>query len=768
MVRHVGVNGDRDRSPLLGSPEFVGRRRELAGLAEALAQPPAAVFVEGAAGIGKSRLLREFLAADARSQRSLVTACPPFRQPFTLGPVVDALRQATDSVAGLELSALAGALRPLFPEWTANLPPLPDPAEDATAARHRLFRALAELLDCLEIAVVVVEDVHWADEATLEFLLFLTSRPAPRINLVVTFRTDEVPADSLLLRLSSRSPMGTTHLRLTLEPLDAAETEALVSSMIQGAEVSTEFATFLHQHTDGVPLAIEESVRLMHDRADLVRRGDGWVRRRLENIAVPTSVRDAVLERVGRLGADAQLLIQAAAVLSRPADEATLLAVAGPLDGQTQDGLGEALASGLLHEDAHGSIALRHALACRAVLDATPARLRRALHQRAGEALKTAGTPPVARLAHHYREAGDSINWSRYGEQAAESALAAGDDATAAALLHDLITGADLPAEAVVRQVAMVPFTARGRDQLEALVQVLRDRLGTSTLDPGEEAAIRFQVGRALIVMSDYTAAQEELELAVPHLAPGSAEATRAMIFLSLPVGNVKPAAVHLRWLQQATEVGPGLTGRERLRRQVDRTTALLLLGEEIGWAEARQIPADAAPAERGELVAGHLNVGHLAIIWGRYAEAARRLGTALDLAETHQLQRLHEIVVATRAHLDWLTGDWDGLAATVAPLVDDDQLDPATQGEAGSVGGLLEAAAGTAVRPRNCCAVRCSWPAPAAPRDSSRPRPWRSCGWPTGAWTTRSGSPKDRSKSPYTKGSGCTARRSSRSGSTR
>jgi DNA-binding CsgD family transcriptional regulator len=695
VARRVVANGDEpSRSALLGPPEFVGRRQELAGLADALSQPPAVVLVEGEAGIGKSRLLREFLAA-GRPDRHLVATCPPFRQPFTLGPVVDALREATDSVVGLRLSALAGALRPLFPEWAADLPPTPDPAEDATASRHRLFRALAELLGCLEIAVLVVEDVHWADDATLEFLLFLASRQPRPITLVVTYRPADVPADSLLLRLSSRTPVGTTHLRLSLESLDATETEALVSSMIAGADVSREFATFLHQHTDGIPLAVEESVRLMYDRADLVRRDGAWVRRRLENIAVPPSVRDAVLERAGRLGADAQCVIRAAAVLAKPADEEALLAVAGPLDGREQDALAEALACGLLHEDSQGLLALRHALACRAVLEAIPLRLRRTLHQRAGQALQGVSPLPVARLAHHYREAGDSVNWSRYGGQAAESALAAGDNATAAALLHDLITAAELPAEEVARLASILPLTVRGWAHYQSVVQALRRRVDTGVLEPGQEAAIRFQLGRILNIMADYPSGQAEIERAVPHLAPGSEEQIRAMVLLSFPMGNVKTASVHLEWMRRAAQGASGLTGRQRLRVLVDRTTALLLLGDETGWTVAQQLPADGAPAERGGVVTGHLNVGHVAMMWGRYAEAARRLTQALDLAEKHEFLRLRDVIIATQAHLGWLTGQWDGLAASVAPLAADDELDPSNRGEAEFVAGLLAAAAG-------------------------------------------------------------------------
>ena len=389
------------RAPEICPPGFVGRDTELARLSEALARPPAVVLVEGEAGIGKTRLVRELFASPSMRRRgSLVAACPPFRQPLTLGPVVDALRQTADDVRGLRLSALAGALRPLFPEWAAGLPPAPEPLEDATAARHRLYRALAELLDQLKVPVLVVEDVHWADEATLEFLLFLAARQPQRVSLLITYRPEDVPDNSLLRRLSSRLSPGTSCERITLGPLDVAATAELVSSMLPGGHASGEFAKFLHAHTDGLPLAIEESVRLLRDRRDLRRRGGEWVRRHLDTLAVPPTVRDAVLERMGRLAAEAQVVLQAAAVLTDPSSEPVLLSVSGLSGDAGGRGLAGTLGCGLLIEDfpnGQGLICFRHALAARAVYEAMPARQRRELHTRAGRVLEDVVAPrPLA------------------------------------------------------------------------------------------------------------------------------------------------------------------------------------------------------------------------------------------------------------------------------------------------------------------------------------------------------------------------------------
>lgn len=85
--------------------------------------------------------------------------------PYTLGAVVDAVRDCVDSVSELGLSG-GGALRPLFPEWAADLSAAPEPLEDPPAARHRLFGAFVEILDRLDVTVLLLEDVRWAGEVT--------------------------------------------------------------------------------------------------------------------------------------------------------------------------------------------------------------------------------------------------------------------------------------------------------------------------------------------------------------------------------------------------------------------------------------------------------------------------------------------------------------------------------------------------------------------------------------------------------------------------
>lgn len=686
-----------------GSSAFVGREWELASVLRALAQPPAVVLIEGEAGIGKSRLLAEVLAALAASSsgRALVAACPPFREPHTLGPVVDAVRQGTERVAGLRLSPLAGTLRVLFPEWSAELPLAPEPAEDATAARHRLFRALSELLAAMRVATLVVEDAHWADDATVQFLLFLVARRPPRVSVVISYRPEDLAEDSLLRTLSARLSPGFAHARVTLEPLGLRDTVALVSSMLQGEPLSDAFAAFLHEGTDGVPLAVEESVRFMIDRADLVLRSDGWVRRHMEAIAIPPTVRDGVLERVRRLAPDAQTMLRAVAVLAEPTDAATVLAVSGLPPVPALPGLGQALDSRLIIEDVRGQVGFHHMLAGRAVLDAMPARERRAMHLRAGRALEAETPPPLAQLARHFREAGEYSEWCRYAEQAADQALAAGDERLAAATLYDLMVRVGQAPGALLRLISKSPtMTPLEGDQLQKLANTLKSAVDGEGTTPREAAQLQVQLGRVLIVIQHYEAGREELEKAVSRPELDDVDRARTMILLGQPTEFDRPAWAHRRWLRRADKVLDAVDPLHRRTLGLDRAMGLLLLGEEEGWAAAAALDEESAgltPSQRG---LRDVDVGDVATMWGRFDEARQRLKQALVVADEHQYLRLRGMVLVNLLRLDWLCGAWSGLGERASELSESEDLTASARAEARLVLGLLRSVTDSDIDP--------------------------------------------------------------------
>ncbi|WP_202619151.1 AAA family ATPase [Ornithinimicrobium cavernae] len=662
----------------MSAPRLVGRDRQLTTLTDALTRSPAVVLVEGEAGIGKSRLVQEALTADPTARRTrLMAVCPPFRESLTLGPVVDALRAAQPTLAGVVLTELAGALRPLFPEWSADLPPAPGPLDDATASRHRLFRALTELVRALGVDLLVVEDVQWADEVTLEFLLFLTSRhEADRPDLVLTYRPEDLDDQSLLLRLSSRLPAGTTQVRILLAPLDRDGTASLVSSMLDRRPMSEEFAAFLHERTDGIPLAVEESVRLLCDRADLVFRAGTWVRLSLSDLQVPPTVRDSTRERVGRLSTSAQAVLRAAAALGEPHSEQVISATTGLGPAGCRAGLADAAAAGLLDGDDRGRWRFRHGLAATAVYESIPAPERRLLHGRAGRALAGLSPQPIAQLARHFREAGDDSSWVTYAEQTAHRAIDSGDHTSAVLHLDDLLSTADIPPSDRPRIARTAALAALGRretvDEIyHHLVRTLRRTLESTDLSDRQQGEIRNYLGRLLINTGEAEAALAELEQAVAHLGHDPVEAAKVMTYLGWAFAGPWPASTHLRWLQRAAELVPAIhSPADRLSLAGNRAAALLMLGEEAAWDAIADLPADASsPAERLDIARINANIGTGALLWGRYSDAGRHLAHALLLAESEKSERLQNNIRLEQANLDWFTGRWEGLAERAEEL---------------------------------------------------------------------------------------------------
>src|SRR5690606_29842858 len=142
--------------------------------------------------------------------------------PFPLGPVVEAVRQLAAALAGVALSPLAGALRPVLPELAGARPPAAEPVAALPAPPPRGCRALVEVLAAAGPAVLVLEDLHWADDQTPDFLRYLLADPPPQLSTVLTYRHDEVaPA---VRALTARLPRTVHHTRVALRPLDVPTT----------------------------------------------------------------------------------------------------------------------------------------------------------------------------------------------------------------------------------------------------------------------------------------------------------------------------------------------------------------------------------------------------------------------------------------------------------------------------------------------------------------------------------------------------------------
>ena len=350
------------------------RERELAtlrGLLDGAARHGAVALVAGEAGIGKSSLLRcaaALHAAGAGAGAVWWGGCDALQTPHPLAPLLDIAREH----------------RPRF-------------AERLSGPRSALFEAvLDELRRPPAPVLLVVEDAHWADEATLDLLKYLGRRiEHTRCVLAVSFRDDEVGAAHPLRQVLGVLPPALT-TRLPLAGLSPAAVEAL-------AQEAGRPAQGVHAVTRGNAFFVTE---LLRDRS---------------GSRVPATVHDVLLARFARLPARVQALLRTVAVVPGRTERWLADALVAP----TLDEIEQSLASGLLVSDGE-YLAYRHELGRVAVESTLSAPAAQALHARLLAALAVReGTAP-ARLAHHAAGARDGAAVARYGTLAAEEAVRRG------------------------------------------------------------------------------------------------------------------------------------------------------------------------------------------------------------------------------------------------------------------------------------------------------------------------------------------------------
>jgi DNA-binding NarL/FixJ family response regulator len=537
------VNADTSRvATRVSSSRFVGREPELAELEQLLDEAAGGraqmALVTGESGMGKTRLVDELAArASAGGARVLFGECIELAAgELPYAPIVSALRPlARRGDPALDAIGAARAdLAQLLPELG---PPIARGADIGNVTpQARLFEALLALLDRLGSeapVVLVVEDLHWADPSTRDFLIFLSRALCrERVLVVGTYRSDELHRRHPLRPVVAELERGERGRRIELRPFTREELVAQLADIL-GAEPERLLVDRLLARSEGNPLFVEELLAAGRDG-----RGE-----------LPPTLRDALILRVEALPEPAQEVLRVVAAGQR-LEHDVLREVSG-LDGRPlREALRECVAHGLLVPDDGGRYAFRHALLREAVVDDLLPGEQIELHRALAQALErrldeepgrgaAATLDACAEVAHHYAEAGDRPNAFRAALLAAVHAERVHANAEAAALRERALElWPRLPDPAAIAGFDHVELLRRTADDHELagdynrMRTLLREAL--DEIDPAAEprraAAILERLGHARWALGKGSEALATYEEALALLPPGDASPERAMV----------------------------------------------------------------------------------------------------------------------------------------------------------------------------------------------------------------------------------------------
>jgi len=577
-------------------------------------------LVTGEAGIGKTALLRRFCARTAGSARVLRAGCDPLFTPRPMGPVLELA-----GAIGGEVAALAAdGARPY----------------DVAVA---LLRELAA-----GPSVVVFEDVHWADEATLDVIRLAGRRIGDvPVLLVISYRDDGLEQSQPLRIVLGDLPGSDRVTRLALAGLSPrAVAELAGPAGVDGAE--------LHRWTAGNPFFVTE----------VLAAGTGLV---------PHSVRDAVLARAARLGGAARKVLDAAAVVPGPV-ELWLLEALGPVASEALD---ECLGAGIVVL-AGGRVEFRHEIARQVVEESLPPGRRAGLHRAALAALAGQTAADLARLAHHAEAAGDADAVLRFAPAAAERAAAAGARREAADLYERALqfAGALEPADraGLLERFAGAAFFTGGKDEaataaLREAVEIHRAR-GDLLRQGTALRQLTIQLGKNGSPAEGRTAISEAVAV-LEQLPPGP-ELARAYSTMAAALGVGDDDAA-IQWGKRALELAQrvgcldamgdtlNIVGTVELRQgnldglvKLDRSRELAQQArDEVGIARTYMHPAWVLSARQ------------------EWVLAERYLQPGLAFCSDRGLNAWHEWLTTLAAEAALARGRWDEARSTAVTILD-------------------------------------------------------------------------------------------------
>ncbi len=625
---------------------YVGRRAERAALDHELGLAAGGgarvVLITGELGIGKTRLWEEWSASLPPDAIAVDTRCLDTTQSLPFAPLTALFRReecfeclfaSSSPVSAIWLAELAR----LLPEIRAHRPEIPAPvALPPEEERHRLFEAFTQVLHALQgqPLVLFVDDLHWADRATLDWLLYLIERLRDKpLLLILTYRPDEASTE-LVNRVAGWDREALTR-RLALNHLTLEESAELIAAL--GGEVA--LAEELHARSAGNPyFLLELSQGPPQD--------------------TPPGLAQLVRARLERLPDAARQVLQAAAVLDADFDFPTLRRTSGRGEEETLDALDVLLNAAVLVER-EGRYRFAHPLVASIVRDDLSIARRSFLHRRAAESLEAVYAGRLAQVAgqlsRHYAEAGRPDQAAYYAEMAAERALELTAPAEAVALYGQAFS------------LEPTPFRQM--------------RLGRALYMQGDLERARETLGRAL---DEFRAAGDQsgtaracLELAESYLPSGQGDqviewAERALADLDAGVDPEAVARAHYLLGAGAIQAGVSLLEAEA---HLLKAAVLASENELLEMSASSRFELGNLLAQRGDLansleafqetialaqagglrfleVLGHNNLAYHAYLAGDLAVAREHIEAGLALAEAHALFIPRQYLYSTRGEV--------------------------------------------------------------------------------------------------------------------
>jgi DNA-binding CsgD family transcriptional regulator len=570
------------------------------------------LLVSGEAGIGKTSLLEQFVAGLA-TQHVLWGSCEALFTPHPLGPLHDIARQS------------GGRLKAMLADGT-------DRAAIFTAVLDELVAAPAP-------AVLILEDIHWADAATLDLITFLSRRihQAPAL-LILSYRDDELDCAHLLRSILGHLP--SRHVtRLPLQRLSVAAVAALAAGVRDNPAE-------LHDVTEGNPFFVTEA---------LAHPGSG----------VPATVRDAVLGRAALLKPAAREVLELASLVPRAAEVWLIDRVLAP-DSKAVE---ECVERGLLLAEER-TLRFRHELARVAVEQSIPRPRARALHARALAALTQPAQEPVAlaRLVHHAHLAEDAAAVLHFAPRAAREAASRGARREAAshckaalAFAHGL---ADADRAALLEEYARHCFElndlAAAIPAREAAIELF-ERIGDAARQSESLAGHAMSLVRALHNTQADEASRRAIAIAETLPAgPPLARAYATQAYLRMLNRDYAQAVA---WGTKAIALAEKSQDLEILAAAYNSVGAALLFVDYSRGCEHIENSLRIA----GHLTDGGVGVADAHVMLGtasgelyQFATANRFLEEGVAFARAHDLDRLAGYMEAWQALVDVYQGRWE------------------------------------------------------------------------------------------------------------